>query len=581
MAGLATIAATSAWAAINPGTPWPATDALGRSVQVENRTPGGTLRPNRTVGIFYFIWHDERGTAKPYDIADILARDPDILQKPDSPLWGPKGTMYYWGQPLYGYYHPMDPWVLRRHATLLADAGVDTIIIDATNRRTYHDVYMRLCEVWSQVRRDGGRTPQICFMVNTKAGETAQELYDQFYSPGHFPELWFQWQGKPLLICDPAQINPAIRDFFTLRAAHWPFTMVNTQNAWHWESTYPQVYSYETDPAKPEQVNVAVAQNLRISDGKVNNMSDGDSRGRSFHGGRKDPAVDAVNYGYNFAEQFQRARELDPPFVMVTGWNEWIAGRFSRPNKPVVFVDQFNQEYSRDIEPVTGLHGDNYYYQLVDNVRRYKGQVGLPRASGTKTIDLGASFQQWDDVSPGFTDPAFDAGHREYGAGARHYVNTSGRNDLVVLKVARDERMVYFYARTREKMLVTAEGRWMWLLLDTDQNHATGWEGYDWIINRSVEGGDTWLERNTGGWNWEKVAKLKVTVSGNELMLAIPRASLGLNDAQKLAFDFKWWDQAPTSGVIMETYVTGDCAPDARFNFRYESGFDSSSKTTR
>ena len=37
------------------------------------------------------------------------------------------------------------------------------------------------------------------------------------------------------------------------------------------------------------------------------------------------------------------------------------------------FVNQFNDEFSTDIEPVNGDLMDNYYYQLVANIRRYKG----------------------------------------------------------------------------------------------------------------------------------------------------------------------------------------------------------------
>ena len=51
----------------------------------------------------------------------------------------------------------------------------------------------------------------------------------------------------------------------------------------------------------------------------------------------------AVDRGPNFQEQWDRALTLDPPFVMVTGWNEWIAGRCGKPGGPVVFVDQFNR----------------------------------------------------------------------------------------------------------------------------------------------------------------------------------------------------------------------------------------------
>ena len=555
--------------AINPGTPLPATDALERTLPV-NLTAAG-IRPNRTVGIFYFLTHASDSPTLPNNIATILAQDPAILTKPDSPLWGPPGP-YYWAEPLYGYYHSMDPWVLRRHATLLTDAGIDTVIFDTTNRRTYREVYLKICEVWTQVRREGGRTPQICFMVNTKAGETARELYADLYKPKRYADLWFRWQGKPLLICDPKEAGPELAAFFTLRKAHWPFTLVNTHNEWHWEATFPQVFSYDTDLAHPEQVNVAVAQNLRDTDGKVTNMSQGNARGRSFHDGKKDPSSGAVDHGYNFAEQWRRALELDPPFVMVTGWNEWTAGKFRRPNLPVVFVDQYDQEYSRDIEPVAGLHRDNYYYQLVAGVRRYKGYPTLPMPTPPKTINAAAGFDQWRDVGPEFTDHAFDDDHRDYGKGARHYVSTSGRNDLTVVKVSSDATHVYFYAQTRRNLTPSTDANWMLLLLDVDQNHRTGWEGYDFVVNRSIDGTETWLERNTGGWTWEKVAKVQFTVTGNELMLAVPRAALGLPAGDAVSFDFKWWDNPQKPGDIMDTYLSGDTAPDGRFNFRYLAG---------
>jgi len=574
LAGTCLLVATTAFGqtrpdAINPGTPWPATDALGRALPTAEQTEG--IRPNRCVGIFYFLWHHILGDMAPNDLAKILPQDPDILRKPDSPLWGQPGP-YYWGEPLYGYYNSTDPWVLRRHANLLADAGIDTLIFDTTNRQTYREVYLRLCEVWAQVRKEGGRTPQICFMVNTKAGETAKEIYDDLYKPGHYKDLWFFWQGKPLLICDPNEAGPELVKFFTLRKAHWPFTLVNTHNAWHWESTYPQVFSYDSDPAQPEQVNVAVAQNLRASDGKVTNMSEGNARGRSFHEGKKDTSPGAVNQGYNFAEQWQRALELNPPFVMVTGWNEWIAGKFSRPGLPVVFVDQFDQEYSRDIEPVAGLHNDNYYYQLVENVRRYKGFLALPPASAVQSFDVASGFEPWREVGPEFTDHAFDNDHRDFGLGARHYTNSSGRNDLTLMKVACDATHVYFYSQTRQTITPMTDANWMWLLINTDQNPKTGWEGYDFIINRTVDGKESWLERNAGGWKWEKVAKVRLKVQGNELMLAVPRAVMGLADGETVALDFKWWDNPQKSGDMMDTYLSGDVAPDGRFNYRYLGG---------
>ena len=367
------------------------------------------MRSDRFVGLFYFLWHDNPGGKRhdgdgPYDVSKILARDPGALEKPDSPLWGPKGAAHYWGEPLYGYYQSTDPWVLGRHARLLSAAGIDTLIFDTTNGPTYPEVYSRLCEVFTQVRGSGGRTPQIAFMVNTKAGETARRIYLDLYKPGRFRDLWFFWQGKPLLICDPKQADAELRSFFTLRRAHWPFTQVNTPYAWHWEAAYPQVYGYTIDAERPEQVNVSVAQNLRARDGQVTNMSAGNARGRGFHDGQTDHSQSAINGGLNFAEQWERAIALDPPFVMVTGWNEWIAGRFGEPGKRVQFVDQFNQEFSRDIEPMRGGHADHYYYQLVAGVRRFKGVAPLPQPSLPKTITLDRGFDQWNDVNPTFND---------------------------------------------------------------------------------------------------------------------------------------------------------------------------------
>jgi hypothetical protein len=117
-----------------------------------------------------------------------------------------------------------------------------------------------------------------------------------------------------------------------------------------------------------EQVNVSAAQNLSVSDGVPTNMSVGNARGRSFHDGARDRSSGALDRGGNFQEQWKRAFDLDPPFVMVTGWNEWVAGRWGNPDS-VEFVDQFDREYGRDIEPMKGGHGDNYYYQLATNLR--------------------------------------------------------------------------------------------------------------------------------------------------------------------------------------------------------------------
>jgi hypothetical protein len=558
--------------------PWPATDALGRSLPMAQEV--GPPRRDRFVGIFYFLWHNDHRDGRtdgqgPRDISQILSADPDALHHPDSPLWGPVGSPHYWGKPLWGYYLSTDPWVLRRHSQLLAAAGVDTLIFDTTNAQTYPQVYRKLCQVFAELRQAGYPTPQIVFMVNTQAGKTAERIYHDLYQPGLYRELWFMWQGKPLLICDPKQANEELRNFFTLRAAHWPFRLVNTPYAWHWETTYPQVYGYTDDPKKPEEVIVSVAQNLRASDGRVTNMSDGNARGRSFHDGAEDTGAGVVNYGYNFAEQWKRALSLDPPFVMVTGWNEWIAGRFSRPGDPVVFVDQYNQEFSRDIEPMSGGHGDNHYYQLVANVRRFKGAPPISSGSAAKSIDVHGGFEQWQDVRPEFLADSDATRGRDYdGSGGLHYVSRGARNALLAFKIARDRDNIYFYARTHRPLTPRSDPNWMWLLIHSACDGHTGWEDYDYIVNRTIEpDGSTWLEKNVvGGWKWQKVTKIQLHTHGDQLQLAVPRSALGLRQGNgQLSLDFKWVDEIQHPGDVKDFYVSGDVAPTGRFIYRYQA----------
>ena len=54
-------------------------------------------------------------------------------------------------------------------------------------------------------------------------------------------------------------------------------------------------------------------------------------------------------------------------------------------------------------------------------------------------------------------------------------------------------------------------------------------------------------------------------------MLAVPRTALGLATGEAVSLDFKWWDNSQQPGDIMNAYLSGDVAPDGRFNYRYLS----------
>jgi hypothetical protein len=280
-----------------------------------------------------------------------------------------------------------------------------------------------------------------------------------------------------------------------------------------------------------------------------------------------------------FAEQWERALKIDPAFVFVTGWNEWVAMRFG-PDAPfqhigaVNFVDTFNEEYSRDIEPMKGGHGDSYYYQLARYIRRYKG-VRPPEAAGPpKTIRIDGALDDWRTVRPEFRDDAGDTAHRDHpGWGsAGRYVNRTGRNDLVACKVSRDDTHLYFYARTRASITPSDRPEGLRLFLDTDGSHRTGWEGYDFVVNRADPTKDrlTLEARSSDAGGWKRVATIPYRMAGNAMELAIRRDDLGLSDPKApLRVDFKWADNLPQENDVTAFTTGGDAAPNARFNYRY------------
>ena len=220
-----------------------------------------------------------------------------------------------------------------------------------------------------------------------------------------------------------------------------------------------------------------------------------------------------------------------------------------------------------------GGHGDNYYYQLAANVRRYKGIAAIPEG-----FEPQVDRSRWGLRNAGRTSRPSSSTTRATRAlaisTARAGRTTSTDRAATTWWLARSpgtQRHVFFYARTRADLTPRTGPNWMELLIDADRDPRTGWEGFDFIINRTVEAdGTTWLERNAGGWRWEKVAKVRVRVSGTELHLAIPRTAIGLREGDGgLAIDFKWTDNVQHPGDILDFYVSGDVAPEGRYKFRY------------
>ena len=544
---------------------WVATDGLGRSLPGAEIT--GPPRGNRFVGIFYFLWLE--GQNPVYDLTKLLAANPA------NPAYGPKQAFHFWGQPLFGYYRSDDPWVIRKHGQMLADAGVDVVVFDVTNALTYDHNVIAVCKVFSEMRRQGLRTPQIAFLTHSSHDRVVNQLTKNFYAKSLHPDLWFRWKGKPLMMASSQGLSAAATNFFSLRES-WAWTepkgwFGDGRDKWPWLDHSPQNFGWHEDRLKPEQIPVAVAQH------PTSNI------GRS-HSRKTQPPQDktAPEKGIYFSEQWARALELGPEFTFVTGWNEWIAQRFLNEGGihmlgrkldlgETFFVDQYSQEFSRDIEPMQGGHGDAYYYQLAGFIRRLKGSRPLP-AVVSQPIIVDGSFDDWREVTPEFRDTIGDVAHRDHPGwqGEPPFNDMTGRNDLIAAKASLDATNVYFYVRTRDTLTPAADPNWMLLFVDTDRDPKTGWLGYDYVLNRTkpAEPGAAILERHTGTGNqWGFPLRMPCRFAAREIEVAIPRSALQ-NFEPGRGLDFKWSDNIRQDGGASDFTLHGDSAPNDRFNYR-------------
>jgi hypothetical protein len=543
---------------------WVATDGLGRSLPTAEIT--GPPRGNRFVGIFYFLWLE--GQNPVYDLSKLLAANPA------NPAYGPKHAFHFWSEPLFGYYRSDDPWVIRKHAQMLADAGVDVVVFDVTNALTYDRNVLAVCAVYSDMRRQGLRTPQIAFLAHSSHDRVVAHLSRDFYAKNLHPDLWFRWQGKPLMMAASEGLSASVTNFFTLRES-WAWTdpkgwFGDGRDKWPWLDHSPQNFGWHEDRRKPEQVAVAVAQH------PTSNI------GRS-HRQKTQPPPDKATpeQGIYFSEQWSRALELQPEFTFVTGWNEWIAQRFLNEGGThmmgrklavgeTFFVDQYSQEFSRDIEPMKGGHGDVYFYQLAGYIRRLKGTRSAP-AVVSRPIAVDGRFEDWREVAPEFRDTIGDVVHRDHAGwqGEPPFKDTTGRNDLVVAKTSLDAANVCFYVRTRDALTPSTDPGWMLLFIDADRDPKTGWLGYDYVLNRSRPGdsGVAILERHTGaGYQWGSPSKAGLRFAVNEIEVAIPRGALQ-NFEPGRGLNFKWSDNIQHTGEASDFSLHGDSAPNDRFNY--------------
>lgn len=604
------------------------TDDLGRelytSTDIRNEDTGATIgvygeNGERYVGLFYFLWLGEHkvGDDGIYNLQEIIdSNDPaDYISK-----LGPGEAHHFYAEPLYGYYYSKDKWVMKKHAELLCNAGIDFLYLDATNALPYLSNALQLMSVLDELNQQGYDAPQIVFYTNSSSNAVIKNIYESVYEPELYKDTWFRIDGKPVIVGTESTdnrygrpwngpIEQKHKDFFYIKEAQWPNEQAKG-DAWPWmDFQWPQTV-YTNADGQLSAINVSVAQHsTTVAFGTSAlqapaNPSWGGvkiNRGRSFNARNSAPVTlqdyhtawltdpGLTKLGLNFQAQWDRAHSYSEKdqleFVLVTGWNEWVAQY--QKGTDALFIDCASMEFSRDTEMMAFYDSngdgaddgyfDNYYMQLVQNVERLKGDAPVIVQDGRLPINVTGSFDQWDNVTVTYTDPKGDCGDRNSpGFGGQIYLDTSGRNDIVGSKIVNDTKNIYFYAQTRYDVSKYDKiSSWMQLFIDIDDDASTGWYGYDYIVNYRAKGDfvTTVAKYNgeNGNYRFIAIGDVSYRAKDNELMVAVPLEMLGIEDYEEMCFQFKWADSETKITTMQQFYTEGDAAPLGRLNYVFQN----------
>jgi len=382
----------------------------------------GTDVPSPRIGMFYLVWHAPPATAfskiagkggAQLTIEDLIRDNAtnkfgDVLQK-----WGLEGeamSFYYHSRPKLGFYcvyraRPGETGVvpdcpdiektLSTHASQLIAAGVDHVVIDATNLTGLDpggDVLQLrpievLFEEWAKLRAKGIKTPQIAVWHAIPTGSTQWTGYQKIYSNPAYDGLVMhdKKSGKKVFfVVDPPdsgrfpdatilaaiQSNGGKNDVITQRM--WTLDKTDASidrwafMSWCHDGTALTTNIVGMGPcAQPHTPKSALGSAIAVAP--------------SFQTGYGSLPFGSAGKlaGLTYKRQWETAFSVRPEYVFISGWNEFTAqpqpnpytdgfakssGLEDDPQGNRLFVDTHGVEFSRDIEPT--VEGGSYYYDL-------------------------------------------------------------------------------------------------------------------------------------------------------------------------------------------------------------------------
>ncbi len=547
------------------------TDALGREI-----TPAGEEN-GRLVGLFYTLWlgnyfSDEGESYFGDTILDLSKMDFNYVYSGGG---SPFVKMHYYAEPLFGYYNQRDIWVVERHVQMFIAAGIDFLGIDATNNDYYPVTAELLLQTLDRYYRMGYKVPQIMFLTNTSSADRVNEIYEFLYKDDRYKHLWFNDSdggknpdGKPWITMrsdEKIYLKSAIRNKFYMRDSQWP-------NEKFLDNGFPWIEFTRPQPVHNGIISVSVAQNngMHMSDSvqyeKSPNGIDyyNSNRGRGYSSVDNVNSKSRVNEGSNFEEQWDVAVNSDARIAFVLEWNEWAALKLATNvegvGNTVVFFDCASVEFSRDIEPIKGYYGDNYYMQLIRNVRRFKNSVG--NGIDVDTVSLKDGNVDWNSVSSGVGEFTV-SGNRDFenSVSTDRYVNDTLQNDIQEIRLAQDENNVYILVTTKNDVVKSVGDRRMNIRIKNDGETSSA-SGYDYVINRYGDNGKVSIEK-IGESGMTIVGYADCYAEGKYIQFAVPKNIFAGS------FQLKLTDNVDLTSDIMNSYTTGDSAPYGRLNYKF------------
>ncbi len=577
------------------------TDALGRKVSaVSDRLEG------KYVGIYYFMWHGYH-TQRIYDTSEILAEyENGIVGNPENPLWevdpsspvydasvSPNSAFHYWSEPLYGYYNSEDPWVARKHLELLSYADVDYLLLDYTNGYIYETATLTLIRTILDMRAEGWEVPQLAFMlpVDSAASQTTfNAVYESYLSHPEYEGAFFTADenlnpsGKPLVTGTLTEeaLGQEKWNAIWYKPLQWPDRPYD-DDALPWIDWNNRNIQHNHNGV----MSVSIAQHVAGTWSSDPYLYPGEQffRGRGWvqtsptdNGADQENVMSGTNFQFQWDNVFASEEEVE--MVVVTGWNEWIAQKQSTLMQPyhtslrAVFVDSFNMPFSRDAEMMKGGYGDNYYLQLVENIRTFKyGDIQSGAVENQPvTLDIFQGVSAWTQIQNVYLDAAGETVDRDFISvdPSVRYRDGSARNDVVSLKFANDAEYLYIRAETRQPVTAYEPGDTGWMNVWISANGGSGWENFDFLINRSPAGQTTSVEAFNGS-SLERVGEAKFFVQANYIFYAVPLSALGLSSSDEIGI--KITDNIEVFSEDFSTdsfYTTGESAPCGRLNYAYK-----------